>query len=50
MAAILRQFVLFGDKKTNTLQVKIAEVGREMNMNDPALEKLARALQDFFFP
>ena len=37
MAAILRQFVLFGDKKTNTLQVKIAEVGREMNMNDPAL-------------
>jgi len=50
MAAILRQFILFGDKKTNTLQVKIAEVGKEMNLNDPALEKLARALQDFFFP
>lgn len=50
MAALLRQFVLFGDKKTNTLQVKIAEVGRDMDPNDPALQKLMNALQEFFFP
>jgi len=50
MAAILRQFVLFGDKKTNTLQMKIAEVGRDMDLDDPAVQKLTRALQDLFFP
>jgi len=49
MAAILRQFVEFGDFKTNTLQVKISNVKKEMKQNDPALEKLAQALQDFFF-
>ncbi len=50
MAAVLRQFVLFGDKKTNTLQVKIAEVGRDTDLNDPALQKLMNTLQEFFFP
>jgi hypothetical protein len=50
MAAILRQFVPFGDKKTNTLQVKISSVNKEMKPNDPALEKLVKALQEFFFP
>jgi len=49
MAAILRQFVVFGDKKTNTLQVKIAEAGSEVDLSDPAVEKLGNALQDFFF-
>jgi hypothetical protein len=49
MAALLRQFVQFGDYKTNTLQVKISGIKSEMKLNDPALENLVKALQDFFF-
>jgi len=49
MAAVLRQFELFGDKKTNTLQVKIGEAKAELNLNDPAVEKLSKALAEFFF-
>ncbi|MDO6435390.1 hypothetical protein Q4E93_32540 [Flavitalea sp. BT771] len=50
MASLLRQFVQFGDYKTNTLQVKISGIKKEMKMDDPALEKLYKALQEFFFP
>jgi hypothetical protein len=49
MAAVLRQFELFGDKKTNTLQVKIGEAKAELNLDDPAVQKLSKALMEFFF-
>jgi len=49
LAAILRQFVLYGDYKTNTSQTKIAGVKKDMDLNDPAVQKLAKALEDFFF-
>jgi len=49
LAAILRQFTEYRDKKANTLQVKISEINKELDRNVPAIEKLAKALQDFFF-
>ena len=49
MAAVLRQFEIFGDKKTNTLQVKIGEAKAELDLNDPAVKKLNLALTEFFF-
>jgi hypothetical protein len=49
MAAILRQFEGFGDKKTNTLQVRVGQAKNELNLNDPAVQKLIKALAEFFF-
>jgi len=49
MAAMLRQLAVFGDKKTNTIEVRIGVVNKATGLNDPAIQKLTKALQDFFF-
>ena len=49
LAAVLRQLTEFGDKKVNTIQGKITAMKRETDLNDPALQKLEKALRDFFF-
>jgi hypothetical protein len=42
-------FEAFKNKKINTLQVKIREAGERLNPNNPKVEKLTRALQEFFY-
>jgi hypothetical protein len=49
LAAILRQFEEFRDKKTNTLQKKIIESNNELHPGDPKVQSLTKALTDFFY-
>ncbi len=50
MAAILHlHFEAFKDKRINTLQVKIREAGDRLNQDNPKVQKLSAALQDFFY-
>jgi hypothetical protein len=48
LAAILRQFEKFSDKKLNTIQKKIAEYKEELHQ-DPQGEKLRKALITYFY-
>ncbi|HEX9509094.1 MAG TPA: hypothetical protein VF939_01330 [Puia sp.] len=49
LAAILRQVEEFGDQRTNTLQLKISAAKNDLDLNDPKVEKLTKALTDFFY-
>lgn len=50
LASILHlHFEAFRDKKINTLQVKIREANERLNPNNPKVQKLVAALQDFFY-
>jgi len=49
LAAILRQFEEFKDKKINTLQGNITDSNKELRLDDPKIEQLNKALIDFFF-
>jgi hypothetical protein len=49
MAAILRQFEEFRDKKVNTIQVRIGDANTQLRPDDPKTEKLIKALTDFFY-
>jgi len=49
IAAILRQIEVFGDQRINTLQLKIPPARDHLNLNDPKVQKLIKALTDFFF-
>ena len=49
MAAIIRQFEPYGDKKPNTIQKEIADERLQFKPNDPLTEKLQKALEEFFF-
>jgi hypothetical protein len=49
MVAILRQLEIYSDKKANTIQGKITEANDNLNYNDPKVEKLLKALTDFFY-
>lgn len=49
LAAILRQFEAFRDKKLNTLQKRISDCGWEIKVNDPRVVKMQEALIEFFY-
>jgi len=50
LASILHlHFAAFKNKKINTLQVKIREATERLNPNNPKVQKLTEALQDFFY-
>ena len=50
IASILHlHFGAFKNKKINTLQVKIREASERLNPNNSKVEKLTRALQEFFY-
>ena len=50
MASILHlHFEAFKDKRINTLQVKIGKTSEGLNLNNPKVQKLSVALQDFFY-
>jgi hypothetical protein len=50
LASILHlHFATFKNKKINTLQVKIREATERLNPNNPKVQKLTEALEDFFY-
>ena len=50
LASILHlHFRAFKSKKFNTVQVKITECSDRLKINDPKVQKLVRALNDFFY-
>jgi hypothetical protein len=50
LASILHlHFRAFKDKKFNTVQVKITECSDRLKINDPKVQKLAKALAEFFY-
>jgi hypothetical protein len=50
IASILHlHFGAFKDKRINTLQVKIREAGERLNHNNPRVERITIALQEFFY-
>ena len=49
LAALLRQFEAFRDKKLNTLQKKVGEMEWIVRKDEKQMTKMQRALQDFFY-
>lgn len=50
IAAILHlHFEAFKEKKLNTLQKNVGNMAEQIHFNQPAIEKLNKALQDFFY-
>jgi len=50
LASILHlHFPAFKDKKFNTIQVKITECSDRLKINDPKVQKLTKALTEFFY-
>ncbi len=50
LASILHlHFRAFKDKKFNTVQAKITECSDRLKINDPKVQKVVRALTDFFY-
>lgn len=49
IAAILRQFAENNNKKDNTLQGYVTDANNMLRLEDPKVEKLVKALQDFFY-
>jgi len=50
LASILHlHFRAFRDKKFNTVQVKITECSDRLKINDPKVQKLTKALTEFFY-
>jgi hypothetical protein len=49
IAAILRQFEENNNKKPNTLQGYVTDANNMLRLDDPKVEKLATALQNFFY-
>jgi len=50
LASILHlHFRAFKNKKFNTVQVKITECSDRLKINDPKVQKVVRALNDFFY-
>jgi hypothetical protein len=50
LASILHlHFRAFKDKRFNTVQVKVTECSDRLKINDPKVQKLSKALTDFFF-
>ncbi|HTI10901.1 MAG TPA: hypothetical protein VL832_20165 [Puia sp.] len=49
LAAILHHFEHLGGLRLNTLQKKVAEARKHLDLNDPKVEKLNQALLEFFY-
>jgi len=49
MAGILCQFEHLGELRMNTLQKKVTEAKKNLHLHDPRVEKLNKALQEFFY-
>lgn len=50
LASILHlHFLAFKDKKFNTVQVKITDCNDRLKINNPKVQKLTRALKEFFY-
>ena len=49
LAGILCQFENLGELRLNTLQKKVAEAKNRLNLDDPKVQKLSKALLDFFY-
>lgn len=49
LAAILRQLEEFSGERINTLQGKITAAKNNLDLNDPKVKKLTKALTDFFY-
>jgi hypothetical protein len=50
LASILHlHFRAFKDKKFNTVQVRITECSDRLKVNDPKVQKLTKALTEFFY-